>query len=316
MLEILIPNRVKAETNKRYGEVYSPCLPTPVLETPWALPQSIKVVRDTGLRYENTNNCVKDQRLTDLFKSYTDGIFSVLIEDAQLYDGSIIPVANTFNDGSQFAIGPRLELLEKYHGIGSELIDLLSRSPAWIMTPEYIDEYLVDMYEHLGRVGDKDKKKRRTGLLPSFAHKHKVFSEVPKGLPYNLSKLIEDCLPRALSQSFLAATSEGEEVGYWPIATCSWYGFEPMLNKTMEMFVCQQQYDAQHRLEVLEGNPDMGQASDPTWMVLDDMIIYQQEHLYSTCIPPCHNATEIEDTLYSVGPFARLLKYLSHDRLN
>lgn len=317
MFEILIPNRVKAETNKRYGEISSPCLPAPILETPHALPQSIEIiVRDTSQRYESTNRCTTDHRLTDLLKSYTDGIFDVTVEDIQLQNGSIVPVANTFNDAKQFAIGPRLELLEKYHGIGSQLIDLLSRSPAWIMTPDYIDGYVVDMYEHLGRTGDEDKKQRTTGLLPEFAHKFKQFSAVPKGLPYNLSKLIEDCLSRALSGSFLAEHESSEEIGFWPIATCSWYGFEPMLNKTMEKFLCQQQYDHQYRLEALQGCPDMGQASDPTWMVLDEMIIYQQECLYSTCIPPCHNATEIEDILYSVGPFARLLKYLSHDRLN
>jgi hypothetical protein len=319
MFEILVPRRVQAETNKRYGEIFSPCLPAPILETPHALPQSIEVCRiktkDEPWKLDTTGT--KDQRLTELLTTYTDGIFNLDVEDVRFNDGSVAPLINTFNCASQFAIGPRLELLEKYHGIGSALINLLKVSPAWIMTPDYIDEYLVDMYEYLGRTGDNDRKRRSTGLLPDFAHGTDTFAGVPKGLPYNLSKLIEDCLSRSLDCDFISQFERLDvELSSWPIATCSWYGFEPMLDKTMEKFACSQDYDAGYRLSLLRDCPDMGQASDPTWMVLDDLIIHEQEYSHSSCISPCHTATEIEDTLYSIGPFARLLKYLSHDRIN
>ena len=184
------------------------------------------------------------------------------------------------------------------------------------MTPDYTDEYLVDMYEYLGRTGENDRKRRSTGLLPDFAHGMDKFVGVPKGLPYYLSKLIEDCLSRSLSCDFTTKFNGEEEVSPWPIATCSWYGFEPMVDKTMEKFACSQDYDSGYRLSLLRDCPDMGQASDPTWMVLDDMIIHGQEYSHSSCISLYHEAMEIEDTLYSIGPFARLLKYLSHDRIN
>ena len=312
MLEILVKSNEKVAENQRYGETSSPCLPAPLLESPHNLPQSIEIVRQQPEtpKYEKLNPV--DEHLTGLLATYTDGIFTNDVEFVTLQDGSNVPIIDTFNASEQFAIGPRLEMLHKYHGIGTALLWLLRMSPIEIMTPDYIDSYYMDMSEMLGRTGDKDKKKRSSGLLPDWAHGCDRFKEVPKGLPYTLSKLIEDCLPHTENSEFI----DSEDIGIWPIATCSWYGFEPMVNKTMTRFACRQEYDPNYRLDCLGGYPDMGQASDPTWMVLDDMIIYHQDHLHHTCMPPCHEATEAEDMLFSFGPFAKLLNYLSHDRLN
>jgi len=315
MFEILVRSCEKATGHGRYGEASSPCLPSPLLEQPYNLPQSIEIVRQPKQerrRNKYVPQTTRDEHLSGLLATYTDGIFTEDVEFVTLQDGSNVPIIDTFNSADQFAIGPRLEMLHNRYGIGTKLLWLLRMSPIEIMTPDYIDGYYINLCEMLGRTGDKDEKERRSGLLPEWAHGCDRFKEVPKGLPYNLSKLIEDCLTHTDSSEFV----DSEDIGVWPIATCSWYGFEPMLNKTMTLFACRQEYDPNYRLDYLTGCPDMGQASDPTWMVLDDMIIYHQDHQHHTCVPPTHEPTEIENILFSFGPFAKLLNYLSHDRIN
>ena len=317
MVEILVNLSNEGARHERYGETSSPCLPAPLLEQPYNLPQSIEIVHEKDdnrfIKYKHRPVYPRDEHLSSLLSAYTNGIFTDDVTFISITDGNV-PVIDTFNCADQFAIGPRLELLHKYHGVGSSMLWLLSMSPINFMLPDWIDRYFMELCEELGRCGDKDKSTRRSGLLPEWAYDYERINDVPKGLPYSLSKIVEDCLSHV---SGSMGHESGEEcVGSWPIATCSWYGFEPLVDKTSVRFASQQDYDPSYRLDFLSDCPDMGQASDPTRMVLDHLMIYQQEYVHSTCMPLLHDATEIEDYLYSFGPFAKLLNYLSHDRIN
>ncbi len=324
-MQVLVPNFEETEANKRYGETSSPCLASPLLESPTHLPQFIVHVQEVVQeeRDEEWNNPSYDKDLTSLLKARSEGIFTDRVEYVELDDGSNIPVINTFNCQSMFAIGARLELLHNRYDIGPLLITLLKASPLWIMTPSEIQDIVdweMDAFHPRQtrvnlEVAPYNTLYKGVGFYPNWVDQ--ASTDIPTGLPYNLSKIVEECTENT-GRAFEPFYSDSgiDELGSWPIATCSWHGFDPFKSKVAWKILKDQQYrtgvEPKSRYEGFDTWKDQGQGTDPTWIALDKMIQDLQEYSYTTCANVHHELTEFEHDLTMFGPFAKLLKYLSH----
>tara|TARA_Y100000004_G_C8944240_1_gene425564 strand:+ start:1225 stop:2193 length:969 start_codon:yes stop_codon:yes gene_type:complete len=320
-MQVLVPSIPKAETNKRYGEASSPCLPSPLLEHP-SFPDEI-ILLDQAFTESApyADHLSYDKHLSDLIKTYTDGMFEERAHYVTLDDGSNVPLIDTYNSADAFAIGARCELLHHHFDIGPLLLTLLDRSPLYIMTPQEINEAFQMEIEgvHPRQTDDKSREWQCNDngwdhIYPDWINIRSM--DVPTGLPYNLSRIIEACMET--DRVFEHPYALGEEIASWPIATCSWYGFEPLIPKAGIAILEDQRYrtglEVKRRLEYMP-DPDQGQGTDPLWMVLDAMIVHAQECSHSTCARIHHEPTEIEDDIYQFGPYSKLLKYISHGRI-
>ncbi|MEK9984514.1 MAG: hypothetical protein VW879_07210 [Opitutae bacterium] len=314
MVHVLVPPSGKTETNKRYGGDDSPYLPSPLLELPTLLPQFIQapgLAKQLEERSSYTDEH-RDEHLTGLLATATNGIFDYEVAHISVESG-VFPIINTYNNESRFAIGARTELLHNRFGIGPFILSLLADAPLWVLTPHDIDA-LVSF-----SIGSHDKEGNKvggTGLYPSWVHDEDYELKVD-GLPPVLTELLTECHNNRKSTDWFLG--DEEEVGRWPIATCSWYGFEPYKSRKTHRFLLEKQYATgcppSERMEV-QPPGDQGQGTDPLWIALDDFCEHAQNYCYSSCMPIYHEATEPELTIQSFGPFAKLLKYLSHGTIN
>lgn len=321
-MQAVVPPVKEVSRGQEYGEFTSPCLTSPLLETPNAFPSFVvcSVPPTEECRY--TPPVVHyDEHLTGLLKTYTNGIFSEYVNYISLSDGSNVPIINCYNSADRFAIGARTELLHNRYDIGPLLLTLLDRSPLWIMTPSEIEYYTVSEAEQYHPRQTKDSIdarycERSSGLFPDWISEESL--DVPSGLPYNLSVLINECISKLGRDFEHVHDYDDYSIASWPIATCSWYGFEAYQSKFTNRLLQDQQFKTglppNRRAEYLP-DTDMAQATDPTWMALDRMIEEVQNHTNTTCVKQHHEPTEIEDDLHYFGAFAQLLNYLSHARL-
>lgn len=329
-MQVLVPNLEETEVHKRRGETASPCLPSPLLEDPISLPRYILFHTDDlsekaqkVIRNEMWENPAYDEELTALLKARTEGIFDAKVAYAELDNGDNVPTICQFNGQAMFAVGARIELLHNRYDIGPLLLTLLSESPLWIMTPSEIKDIVdweMDAFHPRQTNVDLDNAPHVTvyqggKYYPDWVEQRS--SDVPKGLPYNLNKLIEECVENT-GRKFEPVWDETNGLGNWPIATCSWYGFDPFKSKVAWKILQDQQYrtgvSPQDRYDGFNTWKDQGQGTDPTWIALDKMIQDLQEYSYTTCATVHHELTEFEHDLTMFGPFAKLLKYLSHAR--
>ena len=326
-MQVIVPPISKVADNQRHGDITSPCLASPLLETPCAFPTSIHVKRKVkktsfqkSLERKKSSLFFKDESLSLKVKIHTDCIFKEKVNFISLKDGSNVPIINTYNSADRFAIGARLEMLHNRYDIGPLILTLLDSSPLWIMLPEEIEEWSQHEFEMFHPRQTKEGKYKwniqSTGLFPDWIKEKSL--DVPKGLPNHLHNLIGDCLAK-MGRSFEQVWDDEEyEVCSWPVATCSWYGFECFESKLTYKILCEQQYKTglspDSRMEYF-AMPDMGQKSDPTWMALDRMIEHVENHSHCTCVKLHHSLDDIEKDIEYFGAFAKLLKYISHARL-
>jgi hypothetical protein len=111
---------------------------------------------------------------------------------------------------------------------------------------------------------------------------------------------------------------EDGSIDAFPFLFCGWYGrTEPWTDKRIIRKVLSNHdysISPESRVEILLEQPgDQGQGDDLTWLVMDDLYKFNENTTDQTCMPECHTMDEAEDILRRFGPFAELIKYISHE---
>lgn len=307
MVTIIVPHVSGRQGVERNGGLVPSFRPSPLLETPDALPQSIQV---EGLQRKRSYiESSYDPHLTELLHT-TLGSDTYSVEYVVGQDGNF-PIIDTFNSECKYAIGARCEMLENQYGIGSLIMYLLDNAPLWIMTPMDIQRDLA-YYLHAFSDIHRDKE---VNMYPDWVNP--CNDDIPKGLPKRLDWILRSCKDCILDNMY--APDAYDDVGRWPFAVCSWYGFEPMVDKRMRRITLNNHdfgCGSQNRMRELESrDADQGQASDPSWFVLDHMIPAVQEYSHTSCMPLCHELDTAETVIGNFYPFLELLNYISHDKI-
>ena len=313
MVSVIIKSGQEAKESQRHGEFRSPCRASPLLELPSDLPQTIEFDGVYG-RYEPTyhTETVVDEHLTSILHE-CPGFENLQVEILSLDCGSNVPIINAYNNSSNRAIGGRLDMLHNQFGIGPLVLHLLDMSPLYIMTPSEVEStylyYEARSEEEVNHIHDNE---QRSGLYPTWIND--VSKRIPHQVPPKLKRILKKC--RKVMDSSLGLDLP-ESVGRWPIATCSWYGFEPYQSRSTNHFIRDQDYLYETRKEALNdwikvAVTDQGQKSDPLWIALDALMREQMEYMHASCMPVFHNQAETEEQLRNFKPFAELLNYISH----
>lgn len=314
MVNIIIPHCKKHEGIERNGGIVPPFRPSPHLETPDLLPQHIII--DGHFKSKRTEYITSSadphltEYLNDIVLSNLASFNRKIVVEYVTSPKGNFPILNTMDGQFAVAIGARCEMLHNQFGIGSHIMYLLDRSPVWIMTPHEIDECLKI---------DCESRTEGSELFPDWVAPKKM-DILPDNLPSKLFDILKLC-EQATSSPFHVNYYKKEEeydIGRWPFVTCAWYGFEPYIGKRLKRatlsnynFRCGP--DARFR-EILSRNKDQGQGTDPTWFVLDNLIVEAQEYMEHTCMPIYHELDSVIDALGSFRPFCELINYLNHGK--
>lgn len=203
-------------------------------------------------------------------------------------------VIDTNASNHMFAVGPRLELLDKYFGCGQWLLGLARRCPLHVWTPEYISDY-AESFEHLVEgVTDMYPEWARFSINP---HRLGVIPDMPK----NLRKIVDACL--AVDYGKYDRFCAFDNAMEYPFAMLSWYGNIPDFNKRTKKL-----------------NPYVAaweeRGSNKLWMLADLLADHAlQSSMGMTCHDVFHSVDEYKECITDTVPFMRLLNYLSHDQL-
>jgi hypothetical protein len=313
MVTIIIPDGTTTYTNERSGGTSPPLHPSPFLETPSRLPQYVEI-RGSFRNHnrQRLSHSSVDRHLTEIFQRVTG--LRHEIEYITNEQGSNIPILDTYPACIRYAVGPRCEMLENRFGIGSHIMYLLDNSPLWILLPSQIEHDtwhygLRDpMCEH-----PKADEPKKTNLFPKWALEERHMDIQGLGIPPRLYDILMRC--EGAIQDY---DSMPEDVGMWPIAVCSWYGFSPYIDKRLTRhtlnnheFSCGSAY---RMSEIQNRYVDMGESTDPSWYVLDHMIAYNMNFEHCTCMPECHDMESAEQSINNYAPFLELLEYISYDK--
>lgn len=204
-------------------------------------------------------------------------------------------VIDTHSVNHMLAVGPRLELLNKYFGCGKWLLGLARRCPLHVWTPEYIGDY-SDSFDSL--VDAKVKNMYPEWALQSV-NPHRL-GGVPD-MPPNLRKLVDDCL--AVDHNKFERFCSFDNAMEYPFVMLSWYGNIPDYDKRTKKLN-----------PYIEAWEERG--NNKLWMLADVLADYaMQSSMGLTCHAPFHSEELYKETIEATVPFMKLLNYLSHDKL-
>ena len=309
MVSVIIPNARESEESKRNGGLVPSFRTSPLLETPDDLPQFIQIKGNLFQLPNAYSSESLDPHLTEVLHAVLGH------EDYDVHyvagkEGNF-PTICTFNNEERYAIGPRCEILHNQFGIGPLIMYLLDKAPLWIMTPHEIESELP-YWLHQGSELHEEK---TVNIYPDWVYP--VDMDIPKELPRRLRWILTACKENILDD--LEYPDEWEEsVGKWPFAVCSWYGFEPLIDKRMTRITMDNHEfssGADGRMRELKLRPkDQGQGDDPSWFVLDHMISRLMNYSDITCMPEVHEMDRAEEVIGAFKPFHELLNYISHDK--
>jgi hypothetical protein len=311
MVTILIPSSTVCEGNERNGGLTPSFRSSPLLETPDLLPQYIEVQGLIKNQDYSFGTSARDAHLSEVLHNAL-GMNDIHVDYVTNGNGNI-PIIDMFNNECRYAIGPRCEILENQFGIGSLIMYLLDNAPLWIMTPVDVQRDL-SYYLHMWVDRDGEHPEKELDLFPSWVEP--INMDIPNGLPKRLDWILKSCRDCAITDMYPPDDHYGD-VGRWPFATCAWYGFEPMVDRRMRRitmnnhdFMCA----PDNRIAELESRPsDQGQASDPSWFIMDHMCANIMNFSHSSCMPECHEVDTAEMVINNFKPFLELLEYISHD---
>lgn len=317
MVSVIIPSNEECLSFKRERMLVPSLRASPLLETPDALPQFIRI--DGTIQRKVQKDPAVDPYLTDvLHQVLGNNAFGLQIEYVTGQRGNY-PVLNTYQCERKFAIGPRCEMLHNQYGVGPLIMYLLDNAPFWILTPADIERdfthYLHYWWGNSEDYGDKYPEKNEK-LYPDWITPENM--DVPKNMPSRIQWLLRACKENVCEME--RPDRWDDDIATWPFAVCSWYGFSPMITRRMARITGENTNFAigpDRRMQEVRRRPgDMGQSTDPSWFILDHMIAEVQEFSDCTCMPECHELDTAEAMIGSFKPFHELLKYLSHDQLN
>jgi len=334
MVTILVKDYPTIAERRREGGSPLSLRPAPLLEdSPYDLPQ---VVLAQGWNTIWSKDCrqrdllreaVVDTELTGIFHDATGNMFPHnSVEYIHMTDGNI-PILNCQHYSNHACIGARTTMLHNQYGIGPLIMYLLDKSPLWIMTPEEVEQRFMSSYyctdddrwnRYWERVYEpkKGEKPFRTGVYPEWCFEKSP--DIPKGLPPRLNKIVEECYGSSHNNTMGSLPLEDGSIDAFPFLFCGWYGrTEPWTDKRIIRKVLSNHdysISPESRVEILLEQPgDQGQGDDLTWLVMDDLYKFNENTTDQTCMPECHTMDEAEDILRRFGPFAELIKYISHE---
>ena len=200
-------------------------------------------------------------------------------------------VIDTHDVNHVWAVGPRLELLHKYYGIGRWLLGLIRRCPLDIWTPEYVS----DMGDSLAI--------RFTDMYPEWAldstNPHRM-GDLPD-MPPNLRRIVTECM--AIDYGMFSRQLDYDDMALYPFGMCSWYGNLPYYNrrtKPLNPYV--------ERMEE--------RGTNMLWMLADYLADVSLQSGWVMCpIAPFHSEKDYRECIKATKPFMKLMKYLTHDHL-
>lgn len=328
MVRVIVESYKRHAGNRGDGRSARPFCPSPLLDSPYDLPQSILVEESYRILTEDVtarSESVVDEHLTDLFHRVTDSFLPELEVSYVAMTMGNIPIINTQPHEPRCAIGARTEMLHNQFGIGPLIMYLLENSPLSIMAPREVEERFMTSYyctdddrwnRYWGRVyNEEEGKVYRTGVYPEWCFDAKLM-DIPKGVPPVLHRILTECIEHASSGYHLPL--EDGTLDYHPLFYCCWYGWrEPWMDKRLERMVLTNYnyaYTPDHVLDSLKSRPgDQGQGDDLTWKVYEDLWKYNENTTDQTCMPECHTLCEAEEIINKFKPFAQLIKYISHE---
>ena len=200
-------------------------------------------------------------------------------------------VIDTHDVNHLWAVGPRLELLEKYYGIGKWLLGLIRRCPLDIWTPEYVS----DMGDGL----NIDFRQMYPDWAMNTTNPHRM-GDLPD-MPPNLSKIVAQCM--TIDYNAYSRQLDYDEMALYPFGMCTWYGNLPSYNrrtKRLNPYV--------ERMEE--------KGANMLWMLADYLAdISLQSSWCMSPIAPFHSEEDYRDCIKATKPFMKLMKYLTHDHL-
>jgi len=311
MVTIIVPSSTISKEHERNGGLAPSFRSSPLLETPDLLPQSIEVrglIKNQGSYHSRSD---RDAHLSGILHTVL-GMDDIHVEYVISGNGNI-PIIDMFNNERRYAIGPRCEILENQFGIGSLIMYLLDNAPLWIMTPVDVQRDL-SYYLHMWADREGSYPEKEINLYPDWVTP--IDMDVPNGLPKRLEWILRSCKDSIITDMYPPDDQYGD-VGRWPFATCSWYGFEPMVDRRMRR-ITMNNHDfsctPDHRMAELDSRPsDQGQASDPSWFIMDHMCANIMNFSHASCMPECHEVDTAEMVINNFKPFLELLEYISHD---
>lgn len=200
-------------------------------------------------------------------------------------------VIDTHEANHIWAIGPRLELLEKYYGIGRWLLGLIRRCPLDIWTPEFIN----DMGESL----DFDFESMYPKWALESTNPHHM-GDLPD-MPPNLKQIVIQCM--TIDYKAHSRQLAYDEMTLYPFGMCSWYSNLPDYNRRTKQL-----------------NPYVGamveRGTSMIWLLADYLSdVALQSGWYMCPVAPFHNQEDYRECIKSTKPFMKLIKYLTHDHL-
>ena len=239
---------------------------------------------------ELTYDSVEDKRLSKWSSNKLGYGLSVDIHSSGVGNALVI---DTHAKNHMFAVGPRLELLDKYFNCGQWLLGLARRCPLHVWTPEYIVDY-SQCWEGMNiDIGS---------MYPEWA-KHSVnphrLGNIPD-MPTNLRRIVDDCL--AIDHQKHDRFCCYDNAMEYPFAMLSWYGNIPDFDRRTKKLN-----------PYVEAWEERG--SNKLWMLADLLADHALQSSWGmTCSDAFHSEKEYKECIEDTVPFMKLLKYLSHEQ--
>lgn len=233
----------------------------------------------------------KVSRYTNLCRWSTRQLGYKVVVEVHSDDNGNSLVINTHDASHLWAIGPRLELLEKYYGVGRWLLGLIRRSPLDIWTPEYLSD-MGDCFESQLDI---------SSMYPDWALNStnpNRMDDIPD-MPPNLSKIVTQCM--TIDYNAYSRQIDYDEMSLYPFGMCSWYGNIPDFNRGTKKL-----------------NPYVAaweeRGTCKLWLLMDHLADNAlQSGWVMTPISPFHCEEEYKNFIKASVPYMKLMKYLSHE---
>lgn len=196
------------------------------------------------------------------------------------------------------AIGPRLELLHKYYGVGKWLLGLLVQSPLKIWTPQVIEGFSDWMAEE----EKKDEGMDMSKMYPDWAMNAEFDQHNVPDLPPNLSAIVNECLEVLAMDKVYSSGEWPESAENFPFIVCTWYDNRPDYNRKTKKLN-----------PYVESFGERG--SSRAWMILDQIADHAlQAGNHMIVCKPFHREEKLREFIMDSLPFIKLITYLSHDK--
>lgn len=247
------------------------------------------LLRGVNLGVENLGDKVECYK--ELSKWSSKQLGFKLSVDIHSDDNGNSLVIDTHDVSHLWAIGPRLELLEKYYGIGKWLLGLIRRCPLDIWTPEYVSD--------MGDCLDVDFRQMYPDWAMNTTNPHRM-GDLPD-MPPNLRKIVTECM--AVDCGMFSRQLDYDDMTMYPFGMCTWYGNTPNYNRRSKKL-----------------NPYVEQwqerGTNMLWILADHLADISLQSSWVMCpIAPFHSEEDYKDCIKATKPFMKLMKYLTHDHL-